>query len=200
MFKTLTPIFAFIIAIGLVLTYVRPTFQSVRDTQDETKEYESAIARAQELRTELQRKIDQKKSFTPSQLERLEAMIPDSADEVATILDIDTLARAHNMSVSGIAVAGSSASSDSSNMNVSPDDLAMGGVPAENTTQSTQEYSSKEISFTLAGTYEDLRAFIDALEKSLVLYDVTKLEFGASDGDVLALSMTIRTYMFNSGN
>ncbi len=199
MFKALTPIFAFIIAIGLVLTYVKPTFQAIGATQDEAKEYENAITRVQELRTELQRKIDQKKSFTPSQLERLEAMIPDNADEVSTILDIDTLARAHAMSVSGISVTGEEASGsaqETENVAVDPN---MKMIPT-GSTEGIPEYSSKEISFTLSGTYNDLRSFMDALEKSLVLYDITKMEFGASEGDTATFSMAIRTYMFNSEN
>lgn len=188
MFKALTPLFAFIIAIGLVLTYVRPTFQAIGATQDELKKYTDTIASAQELRAELQKKIDQKRNFTPSQLERLEAMIPDKSDEIATILDIDALAREYRMSVSGISVAKAGSAQEGESEGV---------AQAENSGEALP-YTTMDISFSLAGTYEDLRLFLSALEQSLVLYDVTNLDFGSSEGDGLSLNMTVRAYMFNA--
>lgn len=198
MFKTLTPLFALLISVGLFLTYVRPTLGDIKDVQEQEKQYADAITNAQELQKELGEKLAQTDAFTPVEIDRLDAMLPDSVDEVSTLLDLDALARTHRLSFSDITV--KKAEVGSSEEMVTASDSSSGEMEDQSSTlgASASAFTPLDISFTLSGTYEDFRGFLASLEKSLVFYDVTSLEFSAGEGDAFSYSMTIRTYAFNA--
>ena len=63
MIKTLTPLFAIIVAIALFFTYIKPTFDSVKVLQTETEEYRIAIERAGELQREINKLTSQVNSI-----------------------------------------------------------------------------------------------------------------------------------------
>jgi hypothetical protein len=200
MFKALTPIFAILIAIGLVLTYVRPTFLAVKATQNETKEYEEAIDIAKQLNQRLSELMSTRASFRSSDLDRLEVMVPDSLDEVSLVLDLDTLARTYDMLISEIAIqeigggqgeraASAALAEDGAEVDVTVEPVE---VPL------TKSYKATDISFTVSGTYEDFLAFLESAESSLMFLDVVKLEFDKAEEDLYAFKVTLRTYEFVS--
>lgn len=59
------------------------------------------------------------------------------------------------------------------------------------------QYSTLEIGFSVEGTYDDFRAFLEDLERSLVLMEVTSVAFGSSEGDSIPFSVTIRLHSLN---
>jgi len=195
MFKALTPIFALIIAIGLGYTHVYPTFLAIKKVQTETNEYQENIRNAEKLKAELAQKIAKRESFPLPQVERLYTMMPDSVDEVSLIIDLDALAGVHRMALSGIAVKKTDAGAGQSPRAVGVGgEASAGSVSAGNTVHKVPI----DISFSLEGTYEDFRSFIDELEQSLVFFDVTKLSFTATEGDLFTYALSLRTYSFNS--
>ncbi len=187
MFKALTPIFALIIAIGLGVTFVKPTFEEIRALQVEEADYVEAIATANDLRASLEEKKRIRDSYNPTDLERLHTMLPQETHEVALVLDLDALARRHRMSLAGIQVGAEGA--QSAQRAQSPESAA----PTDAT---DTPYTALDISFSLLGTYEDLRAFLESLEQSLVFFDVVDLTFGATEGDLTAYELTVRTYAY----
>ena len=226
MFKPLTPIIGIIVAVGLFFTYVRPTFEEVRDIQDETTEYAQAVDKA----SELQRRIDelkaQQSSISLSSLERLEALLPDRIDEVSTLIDLSMLAKNHRLTFGDINIGGEDKSSQkkttkntgtqttmsggsaSAPASVGPSAAAMPGVPttgsvfmgtADMPVESLEsQYSTLTIGFSVTGTYDDFRAFLADVERSLVLMEVTDISFSASEGDTIPFSVTVRLYSLNS--
>jgi Tfp pilus assembly protein PilO len=67
-------------------------------------------------------------------------------------------------------------------------------VPAE---PLSSQYSTLEIGFSVTGTYDDFRAFLADVERSLVLMEVTKISFSSSEGDAIPFSVTVRLYSLN---
>lgn len=198
MFKALTPIFALIIAAGLGFTYIQPQFIAIKAVQSEEKDYTEAIAKASELKALIDEKVRQVDSFNPVDLERLQTMLPDEVNEVSVVLDLDALARAQKMSLSSIEVRDSVGGNAGQVRQVAapPPIEDPAGLPQAAAVQ-TSPFSSREISFTVTGTYEDFRKFVENLEQSLVFFDVVDLKFSESEGDLTAYAMTIRTYSFN---
>lgn len=200
MFRTLTPIIAIIVGLGLLFTYVRPTFEDIRSIQDETEDYAHAIDRADALRQRINELVAKQNSFSTLDLERLEAFLPDTVDEVSLMLDLDALADRHGLIFGNIQVT----ESDDQPAAVAVTSQADIDPAAPQDQQASQSvgvaFAPRDISYTVTGTYESFRRYLRDLEQSLTLMDVVELQFTESEGDLVSYNMTVRVYSFNSGN
>ena len=185
MFRALTPIFALIIAIGLGMTYIKTEFERIGAVQNQEKEYVDAIERASELKQVLAEKVAERNSYNAIDLERLNVMLPEEVKEVSVVLDLDAIARTSRMSLSNIQVSKGAGSTQQA---------AEGQSPAPG---SESSIASRDISFTVLGTYNDFRTFVASLEKSLVFFDIVNLSFKETTGDLTAFDVTLRTYAYN---
>lgn len=200
MFKALTPIIGIIVAVGLFFTYVRPTFEDIKGIQDETAQYAQAIEKASELQQRINELKQRQNSIPLADLERLEAMLPDRVEEVTVLLDIDALATTHRLVLGDIKV-GEEAKVASAGQH-SPDGS---GQPTDETglledpdAALRSQYTTLDMSFSVSGAYDDFRAFLAEIERSLVLMEITKIAFGASEGDAVPFTVAIRLYSLNA--
>lgn len=204
MFKALTPLAALLIAIGLAFTYVQPSFVAIKVIERETVEYENALKHASALQARIDEKLDQRRGFDQAGLVRLSQLLPTEVSEVDIILTLDGLARDHAMTFGAIDVAEAAADESAS---VTPDDTATETLIADadadldaalmtDPVSEPQEQGLTYIdfSFTVEGTYEQLKEFTADLERSLTLFEIMSLEFEESEGDMTAFSFIIRTY------
>lgn len=205
MFRILTPIFAFLLAVGIGLTYIRPALYEIKATQEELKHYREAITKANELRERLAEKIAIRDSFDPSDVERLDTMIADDVHVVARLLDIDALARKHHLILSGIETAADLSQRDPSTRIDAPQAasaVVVDPLLAEGSIQEDRPVDTfikgNDISFKVTGTYDDLRNFLAEMEKSLVLTDVVGLSSQRGDGDLQEYAFTVRFYSYNA--
>ncbi len=206
MFKALTPIIGILVAVGLFFTYVQPTFEDVKMIQSETAQYAQAVDRASELQQRISELRAQQNAISISDLERLEAFLPNRIDEVSLLIDIDALATENNLALSNIKVNAESESGDEGGapatdpamdptLDPTFDPTANIGTPAGT---ASSQYTSLDISFTVNGTYNDFRVFLDEIERSLVLMEVADLVFAESEGDLMPFEVTLRFYSLNA--
>ncbi len=193
MFKALAPIIAILIAIGLGFTYIKPTFESVKEVQKQSAEYDEAIQQADALQAELVRKINLMKSFDPVAMDNLKTMLPTEVKEVALVRDLDELTRMHKISLTSVSVEKSKEVAPKGSRAAAAAEASVGVTPEG---EVPKHYTSRDIKLGLLGTYEDFRALMIDLEKSLVFLDVTDLTFTASEGDLMTFDITLRTYAF----
>lgn len=207
MFKALTPIFAILVSVGLVVTHVQPSFLAIRSMERETDEYRNALEQASQLQARIDDKLNQRRMFDPADLTRLSQLIPTEVDQIGTILTLDSLARLHQMPLSGIEVvapkeAGEGedgevygAMSEEEMMSSNSDDPSLVGVVDMSETR-VPVYT--DISFAVEGTYEQFKDFMLDLEDSLALAEVMKLEFNADEGDLVLFNVALRFASYNS--
>lgn len=219
MFKALTPIIGIIVAVGLFFTYVKPTFEEVKKIQDETAEYAKAVEKASELQRRIAELKAQQNSISIANLERLEALLPDRVDEVSVLIDLFALATAHRLTLGDIKVGDSDSSGASGKtagqraptagpVAVAPAPMptalatpmggpgAVAGMPLQMDPgiAPDSQYATLDIGFSVTGTYDDFRSFLADLERSLVLMEVTTIDFEESEGDATEFSVTVRLY------
>lgn len=190
MFKILIPILGIIIAVGLFFTYIQPTFSEVRMIQDETAQYAEATEKATELQQRITQLKAQQERISQEDRARLETLLPNVLDEVTLLIDINTLASAHNLILSDIDVG-----------NTEGVDTAV--VEQQGATPATadplrEQYVPLDIGFSVAGSYADFRNFLKELERSLVLTEVTQIQFTESEGDLTRFDIVVRFYSLNS--
>jgi hypothetical protein len=129
--------------------------------------------------------------MSPSDVEKLEKMIPDSIDNIRLIIEIDKIAQKYNMSLKDARIAEKKTEADS-----------LQAALAASSGMSTL-YGVGELSFGVSGTYEAYIAFIKDLEKSLRLIDITSITVAAGEapvaGDMQVYNFTtmFKTYWLN---
>lgn len=163
-------------------------FAEIKITQGEAAQYEEAASKAQELNAELARKLNEKRGYSVEDLERLDALVPSSINEVKILADISELARTHNMLFG--------------NVNVENVDGGAGEGPSGSTeegsslsrTVSYADIESTSLTFSLIGTYDQFKAFIADLEQSLVMMEITGIDFTTGEGNLQQYEVAVTLF------
>ena len=101
-YRSTIQIVLIIISVVIVMTYIKPTFESMQSTQEEVGEYQEALASAESFNAELQRLLSVANSFSTSERRALERYIPDTIDTIAVMRDIETIVENNDMLLSGL--------------------------------------------------------------------------------------------------
>lgn len=182
MFRTLTPIVAILMAVVVYFYYIQPTMDEIQDIEGETDEYVEAVRNAEQFNTRLQTLVQKKNSFSAFEIERLNALVPDTVDEVKLLVDLKEVARAHGMLFGNISVS------------ENEDTGGSGEISEGSTLDFERDFVYSDIQFGLIGTYEQFRGALAEIERSLVLLEVVNISFSASEGDLQQYKITARAY------
>ena len=173
------------IAGAIFFWYTKPTYDSVQGVKDESSQYDAALAKAAELQQLKASLLQRYNSFNPTDLDRVQKLLPDHVDNVALILDLDNLAARYQMPIE--------------NVDVSAPATAISGETGVATIgASSQKYDSVTLRFATRGSYDDFLSFMKDLEQSLRIVDLVQLNISP---DALqegpqnyGYEMTLRTY------
>ncbi len=176
--------FFLLVSVGLFFAYIDPTYGTVKTMQTENGKLSEALDKSrqlQEVRDSLRAKYN---TFSPDDLGKLEKLLPDHIDNIRLIIDLDAIAKLHNVAIEGFAF-----DSNAGNMQAA-------GVHADSGNSS----KANEVTFTFSvrTNYLTFQAFMNDLEQSLRIIDITHLTLGADDADKTnRYDITIRTYWLN---
>lgn len=184
MFRILGPILSILIAFAAFFFFVKPIYTEVQAVQAETKAYEEASAKATEFNTLLTSLLQKKNSFNALELDRLETLVPGEIDGVKALVDLERLAGSQGLIFNHVAIdlLGGEGEDDSDEEVVVTED-GLGTL---------------DISFNVVGTYADFKSFLESLEKSLVLMDVTEIAFQTAEGELTNYTVTVRLYALST--
>lgn len=169
MFRTAQVIILAVIAVFVLAFLTRPLFLDIRGIQGDVSEYKEAVAQAEEFNELLAATIARQDSINASERDRLNALLSSDVDPVKSLVDIEALANVHGLAFETAGVTGSE-ERDSGDVLVSP--IGVSGVYAE------------QISIDLLGTYEQFKAFLADLERSVPLVEVGDITFELAEGDL----------------
>ncbi len=175
------PLFALMIAAGIFLSYVNPTWSGqIAETKADIVSNDQALAAASAYATRQNTLAAARNAIDPENLTRLSAFLPDSVDNVGLILDLNALAARSGLSLSNIDV--------TKNAVESPDAFGALPVARENPT------GSIDLSLSAIGTYAALQTFLIGIEKSIRLLDVQEITVRGSDTGLYTFQMKLRIY------
>ncbi len=186
MFRTITPIFSIILAIAIYFLFTSEIFVGIKATQVEAEGLEVAVLEVKKFNDELERLLAIKRSMS-SERDRIEAFVSTETDEVRMLVDLEAMAKRHNMLLGNISVTKATAET------AAPTD-----VTAMSSGIGLSDFMSTDISFGLIGTYEDFRAILAELERSLVLMEIIDISHTANEGDLQQFDLTVRAYALKS--
>lgn len=183
MFRTIISLVCVVAAGAIFFVYTQPTYDSVRAVNEKNASYDAALSKATELQQRKQQLLSRYNTFDPSDIDRLQKLLPDHVDNIRLILDLDSLAGKHGMAIQNVAVS-SAASADSRTS-------TLGSVSA-----SKQRYDSLTIKFSTQAPYDVFQQFLTDLEESLRIVDLISLNITrvSADANVYSYDITLRTY------
>lgn len=191
---------SFIVPIILVITsfatfslVTSPTWAQIGTVQKEVDRYDTAIDDAKALIDQRDALLDRLNALPQEDRDRLLKVLPDSVDNVRLALDIDAIASSLGVSLSQIDVAVSQDQAQSTDNKATQGQPAAAGL-GDTLSPVTQPYDKVDIAFTVEATYQDFKAFIRALEKSLRLVEITEISFERSEGDLYTFDVTLTTF------
>ena len=165
-------------AIGLFIWYTNPTYQAIKALSIQNASYDDALTKAKELRSLRESLLSKRNGFAPNDLDKLLQILPDNVDNIRLIIDINSIATRHNLTLTNVdlgSVGGQrSAAADAGN---------------------TTAVGSVNVGFSVTtANYADFLAFVQDVEHSLRLVDITKMSFTAANTGAITYLMTVRTY------
>lgn len=186
---------AFIGAGAIFFLYTQPTYDTVQASQAQIDQYNQALDKATELQTLKQSLLTKYNSFDTTSLDRLQKLLPDHVDNIALILDLDSIASRYGLGLQNVDVSASSQAPTGQ--------TAIGVIGG-----STRAYDSLTLTFSTQGTYTTFLRFLTDLETSLRVVDLTSLNItsasgssvvsngipGNGGGPVYNYTITLRTY------
>ena len=168
-------------ALGIFFGYINPTWTGpIAEAKKAIQADNDALAAAGEFTAKQNELASARNAIDPGNLSRLESFLPDSVANVGLILDLNALAARSGISLSSIDVA-QSAASGSGNNTALP---AAGDSPV----------GSIDLQLSAIGTYASLHAFLEGVERSVRLLDLTELTVKGSDTGVYTYTMSMRLY------
>jgi hypothetical protein len=177
--QLITPIFLLLASIGIFFGYVDPHYKGIVEDKKIESQYDEALNRSRELQDIRQTLLDEYNEFDPEAIARLEKLLPDNIDNVRLIMEIDGVAKAHSLSVKNLSVSADAETASDDTVQIGPDG---------------KEYSSMNLEFSIAASYSSFLNFMNDLEQSLRLVDVTAIDFKTADADFDEYRVTIKTY------
>jgi len=174
------PIVLLIIAVASFVVYTNPTYQTIKTLGIEESSYNEALTRSREVQEVRNKLISKYNTFSPDDLHRLDRLLPDHVDNIRLIIDIDNIAARYNLRIRNVALAGTKDGREERS------GLAVGS--------SGDPIGVVQVGFTIAARYEDFVRFLEDLERSLRIVDVTGVSFTTGEGDLQEYGVSLRTY------
>ncbi|HAS84945.1 MAG TPA: hypothetical protein DCS23_02655 [Candidatus Yonathbacteria bacterium] len=220
------PIISFVIlvlSIGFAFLYVLPAYNLNAKLRGDIESLTNVLSQSKEIKMLIDETKTKLGGIEKSGLDRFEVFLPETIDPIRFANNIQYIGRKNKIILSGIKVeesvnggvsAGVSSGVTASQGLVSVVSLGAQIEKAQGTlAQSTQsgtltvgKYATTKASFSFTTAFETFQAFLDDIEKSLGVVDVTSLSFSPVATDTSAstpstpppttyqYSMTIETY------
>ncbi len=179
--KFITPLILVVLSLGAIFYYIKPEYDTITQIKQNISSFDSAIAEAKLVGQKRDDLLAKQNSFSQSNLDRLNKLLPDSVDDIRFIIEVNSLAAKQGVNIGDIHIISG----------------ATGGTQAGQSGQikNTAVYGTDSISFSVSMTYDQFLNFLSDIENNLRITDVGSLSLKPSDQSaVYDYSLTLNTY------
>lgn len=181
--KLFLPTLLIVIAGVIFFWYINPAYATIRSLLAQQAQYDDALSKSRQLQDIRDQLLARYNTFSQSEIDRLQKLIPDHVDNVRLVLDLDSMASKYGMRVR--------------NVSIDTSDTTPAGAGAANGQQvgpSSLPYESVIVTFEVSGTYDAFRQYLADLEKSLRLGDVVGISFASNQTGIYDFTVHLKTY------
>ena len=177
MLRFLGPLIIILVAVGGFLRFTQPLFADIRLIEAEKQTLNQALDNAKKLREAQDRLLAEFRAIPEDDLNRLNKLLPDNVDNVRLIIDINNIAKPYGMNIRNIQIKTEEGKTEESVI-----------------TAGSDKHGSVTFGFSVTGSYENFKAFLNDLAQSLRLIDLTASGFSSAEKDVYDYTVEIQTY------
>lgn len=168
--------FLLTLVIGYVFVY--SPFGEIQGLMEKKEKYIlslETISNIENVKNELMTKFN---AISEDDKKNINTILPNSVSFVRLISQIDAVAAKHSISIGGIGY----------------QEFSSSGGDSIGTAQPTKPYKSSLISFSFDSGYENFKAFMDDLGKSMQILDIRSVSIGSSKESVYTYNVAFETY------
>ncbi len=171
MSKNITALILIVLAIGTYFTFTKNKLNELAAIKAVNAEYKTAIDNANRLVAIREKVVKDDINISESDNIRLAKILPDNVDNVRLIIDVkDNIAARHGLFLKGIKTS-------------SPTDVAQNSSENRGVAEAIANgYGTVSLSFSVTTNYQTFLDFMQDLEASLRIMDISKLNVIASEG------------------
>ena len=190
--KYIVPTILLILSIGLFVSFTNPAYQQVKALRAQSAQYDTALTNATKLQEERDALNNKYRALSLDELDRLSKLLPDNADNIRLIIDIQQMAQNYGMTLStikfdanqGAPAAGAAGST------------VLSSASASDVVAASQDYGTFDFTFSTTTTYERFTSLLKDIESNLRLTDIESVDFAAGDPvkGTTTFTVKLRTY------
>jgi hypothetical protein len=169
-----------ILSVGIIASYVKPTFDLIDKNQNQIGVYKEELVKVAEVNDKLSKLSASMSSIDAADQKRLLTYMPDTVDTIVVPRTLEAIAKE-----SGVILRKVSNESEDSNKS-----------SVEEVATSDPTLQPKAVMFTMGveGSYAQLKKLLQLLEQNDYPLEVTSLKITKLDGGFLGVTLTITTY------
>ena len=175
-----TQIGMLILGVGIIFTYVQPTFAKIGAMQTTIVQYQEEQSKVNEVNGKLASLVNEINLITSSDMRALLTYMPDEVDHVAVSRDIFTIAQLSEVYL---------------------EDVTYDGIllPTPGTEEEVELLPTQHAFTTsIAGTYEQIKSFLELLEQNNYPLDIKDLSMMSTETGIIETTLLIVTYSYTT--
>lgn len=164
-----------IISFFLSVFYSKPLFGEINVLSTEKTSLDKALNDSKGLVKTVSDKEVLYNNLSEEGKSRLNKLLPDSIDNVKLIIDIDNIASKYRLKIRNI-------------------DIKTGATGEFGGSDLNKPYGIASLRFSVTAPYDSFKLFLNDLEDSLRLVDITSLSFNSGDKNLNEYKIELKTY------
>lgn len=181
-------VFAILLIIASILgfvLFVSPQYQDITKLRTEEAQLKNVLANSRTLQEKRDQLLNRYNGFSAQEVARLEKMVPNNADNVKLILELQTLASRYGLELQTAALSDEEEQNQRSQVQVV-----------------NRDYGTIGLDLVIRGSYEGFVSFLEDIEKSLRIIDVHSLSFrpDTNTPTIYQFNVGLRTYWLKQIN
>ncbi|MCX6755945.1 MAG: hypothetical protein NTX85_01220 [Candidatus Nomurabacteria bacterium] len=167
--RNITSIIFIVISLGVFIVLVSPLYSNVKKIKSDIVVYNTALSNATNLQKTRDSLLNNYKSISQSDAERLNHFIPNTVDNIQLILQIQKIAKKYSLVLKNIKF--DSPSLDKNNQNQQQKTVAISG------SKDGLPYGIFNLEFSVDARYGDFNSFLKDLEYNIRLLNIKNISF-----------------------
>lgn len=156
--------------------FTNPTYNEIKGLKVTAASYSDALTNSAELQKQRDELTAKYNAMSPDDLKRLTQFLPDNADNIRLIIDLQKMAQAYGMTVSSTKFDAMTKEKAAAIANPS----ALAATSTTDLAKATREYGTFDLEFSTSGTYDNFLKFLKDVESSLRLTDIESINFDST--------------------
>ncbi len=177
----LTQIIIAALAVGIIVSYIRPAFARISEQQASILETRAEKERISEVNQTLASLVERLNDISQSDIRALNTYLPDEVDEVRVLKDITEITRSAGVRAEQLAYGGE--------VTISREAL---GDSA--TTPGIEMPAAHQFSLQLVGSYLQVKQFLTLIERNDYPLHISDISFGVTEGGFINVEVKLLTY------